>query len=46
MVRTNQAAGLVIEDVGVRGETYEMTLDDVLHSNCDLLAAARVLLAR
>ena len=45
MVRTGDAEGSVIEDVGVTGRPYQMTSDDVLLSNRDLLQFCVGLLA-
>jgi hypothetical protein len=40
MVRAGEAEGSVIEDVGVKGQPYEMTRNDVLRSNQDLIQTA------
>jgi hypothetical protein len=36
--RSGESQGVPLEDVGVRGLPYAMTLDDLLKDNCDLLA--------
>ena len=38
MTRTGLSVGLAIEDIGVLGDaTHEMTEDDLLHDNIDLI---------
>ncbi len=48
MIRTGQSAGLAIEDIGIVGDDqYEMTSDDLLHSNRDLAEfCTRILTSR
>jgi hypothetical protein len=36
--RTGANEGMPIEDVGISGTPHAMTLDDLLHDNCDLIA--------
>lgn len=36
--RSGESHGVPLEDVGVRGLPYAMTLNDLLNDNCDLLA--------
>ena len=46
MIRTGQSAGLAIEDVGISGDDdYEMTSDDLLHGNADLVEFCTGMLA-
>ena len=44
-LRSGAADGLPIEDLGVRGIAYEMTLDDLLYENRDLIAFCAGLLS-
>ncbi|WP_265521522.1 S41 family peptidase [Oerskovia flava] len=43
-VRSGRGDGIPIEDLGVPGQPYTMTRDDLLHANRDLLATCRSLL--
>jgi hypothetical protein len=46
MARSGLASGIAIEDVGVAGdERYDMTEDDLLHGNVDLIDFCTRLLA-
>lgn len=44
-VRSNDAAGTLIEDAGIAGQPYAMTRNDIFRDNCDLLAHCGELLA-
>ncbi|GMA86608.1 hypothetical protein GCM10025868_18580 [Angustibacter aerolatus] len=45
-VRSGRSDGVPIEDLGVGGIPYDMTRDDVLRGNRDLLAFCADVLAR
>lgn len=44
-VRSGDADGVLIEDVGIPGQPYFMTADDIFRSNCDLIEHCGELLA-
>ena len=47
MTRTGASEGRAIEDIGVAGdEQYDMTRDDLLEGNQDLIAFCSEILAR